>query len=171
MARLFLALWPDAAARNALYCAAQAAHQEGGGRLIRPDNLHQTLVFLGSIATERITALKAAAGDVAGSAFTLDWGATGYWRHNRIIWAAPHAMPAPLVSLVDTLVQVATSEGVACDDRPYRAHVTLVRDARAPAALPALRFTWQVRDFALVESGRDTRGVAYRVIGRWPLGD
>ena len=48
--------------------------------------------------------------------------------------------------------------GIEYDDRPYHAHVTLVRDARAPAVLPSLRFDWLVREFALIESGRDPRG-------------
>ena len=98
MPRLFFALWPDAAVRDALYGAAQAAHGGSGGRLMRRENLHQTLVFVGSIAAERIAGLEAAAAAVTVPAFKLEWGTAGYWRHNRIIWAAPDATPPALLS-------------------------------------------------------------------------
>ena len=169
MPRLFFALWPDTAVRDELYRAAQAAHDGSGGRCMRRDNLHQTLVFVGSVAAERIAGLEAAAAAIVVPAFKLEWGTTGYWRHNRIIWAAPGAMPLPLIELVGALECVLAGAGIEYDDRPYRAHVTLVRDARAPAVLPPLRFDWPVREFALIESSRDPRGLAYRPIARWPL--
>lgn len=169
MPRLFFALWPDAAVRDKLYRAAQAAHRGGGGRLMRRTNLHQTLVFVGMVADERVALVKAAAAGINAPPFKLEFGTTGYWRHNRIIWAAPAATPQPLAALVGALEAGLTRAGIGFDRRPYSAHITLVRDARASAPLPALKFEWHLRDFALVESGRDAGGVAYRVIARWPL--
>jgi 2'-5' RNA ligase len=77
MPRLFFALWPDAAVRDELYRAAQAAHDGSGGRCMRRDNLHQTLVFVGSVAAERIAGLEAAAAAITVPAFKLEWGTTG----------------------------------------------------------------------------------------------
>ena len=74
MPRLFFALWPDTAVRDELYRAAQAAHDGSGGRLMRRDNLHQTLVFVGSVAAERIAGLEAAAAAIMVPAFKLAWG-------------------------------------------------------------------------------------------------
>ena len=54
--------------------------------------------------------------------------------------------------------------------RSYVPHVTLVRDARGRAVLPAPRFTWDVREFVLAESGGEAGANAgYAIVGRWPL--
>jgi 2'-5' RNA ligase len=169
MRRLFFALWPDAAVRDQLYRAAHSVHRGTGGRLMRRANLHQTLVFIGTIADEQVARVEAAGAGIHVPPFTLEFGTTGYWRHNRIVWAAPAATPQPLTALVGALEAGLTRAGIEFDDRPYRPHVTLVRDARASAPLPELTFDWHVRDFALVESGRDASGVVYQVIARWPL--
>jgi RNA 2',3'-cyclic 3'-phosphodiesterase len=169
MPRLFFALWPDAAVRGKLYRAAQAAHRGSGGRLMRRANLHQTLVFVGTVADDGIASVKAAAAGINAPPFNLEFGSTGYWRHNRIIWAAPAATPLPLTALVGALEAGLARAGIDFDRRLYSPHVTLVRDARAPTSLPPMCFDWPARDFVLVESGRDSSGVAYRVIARWPL--
>ncbi len=168
MPRLFFALWPDVAVRDALYAAAQTVHPACGGRLLRHAQLHQTLVFLGAVADDKRPRLDAIAAAVRVPAFRLDFGVIGYWPHNRIIWAAPN-LPPPLTALVATLEQGLHPAGIGYDRRDYVPHVTLVRDARAPASLPVLRVRWPVADFVLVESARGPRGAEYRVAARWPL--
>jgi 2'-5' RNA ligase len=168
---MFFALWPAATVRDQLDGLARDAQSAGGGRAMRRENLHQTLVFVGSVAGERIAELESAASRVNADVFDLEFGVTGYWRHNRILWAAPLATPEPLAKLVSALEHALEKSAVDFDRRPYTAHVTLVRDARAPVALPAPEFTWPVREFVLVESGRGARGVEYRVVARWPLAD
>jgi 2'-5' RNA ligase len=171
MPRLFFALWPDAAVRDQLYRAARTAHRGGGGRRMRRANLHQTLVFIGTVADDQAARVKAAGAGIHVSPFKLEFGTTGYWQHNRIVWAAPAATPQPLTALVGALEAGLTQAGIEFDRRPYSPHVTLVREAHASAPLPGLTFDWHVRDFALVESGRDAGGVVYQVIARWPLAD
>ena len=161
-------MWPDAAVRENLYALAQRMHRECGGRLMRRDNLHLTLVFLGNVARESIPQLEAIAQRQSGAGFDLNFGVTGYWRHNRIVWAAPAAAPAALSDLVATLERALKTDGFKFDARTYVPHITLVRDARAPAVLPPLAFAWPVRDFALIESARGVKGAEYRVLVRWP---
>lgn len=136
---------------------------------MRRDNLHQTLVFVGNVDAEKIPALATVASRVTAAPFTLEFGTTGYWRHNRIVWAAPGAMPPAMTGLVTTLEQALAQAGFTFDQRAYFAHITLLRNARRPAQLPSLQFAWPVREFVLLESARGPRGVAYRVIGRWAL--
>ena len=169
MPRLFFALWPGNAVRDQLYSVAQDLRHAGGGRLMRRVNLHQTLVFVGAVAAEHVADIVAAAAAVHAAPFGLAFGATGFWRHKRIVWAAPFATPPPLTALVSALAAGLTRAGIEYDDRPYSAHVTLLRDAREPASLPVLEFEWPVRDFVLLESAQDDGGVVYRVAGRWPL--
>jgi RNA 2',3'-cyclic 3'-phosphodiesterase len=169
MPRLFFALWPDESVRDELHRAAQLAHQSAGGRLMRRDNLHQTLVFIGEIAEKRKPDLSAVASNIEAKLCQLQFGTVGYWRHNHIVWAAPVTTPAPLAQLVSALEAGLSAAGVAYDSRPYSPHVTLVRDAHRRAPLPSICFDWLLRDFVLVESVHDTRGAVYRVIERWPL--
>lgn len=144
-------------------------HVGCGGRVMRRDNLHLTLVFLGSVAREKIPALETLARQLHGDAFALSFGATGYWRRNRIVYAAPQATTAQLRALVTALEQALTNAQFAFDQRPYVPHMTLIRDARAPATLLPLAFDWPVADFALIESAHEARGIAYRVLARWAL--
>ena len=162
-------MWPDAAARDKLYRAAQVLHRECGGRIVHRDNLHLTLVFLGSVAREKLPQLEHIARQQHGAAFDLAFGATGYWRHNRIVWAAPQATPELLRDLVAALEVSLEPAGFKFDRRPYVPHMTLIRDARMPAILPRLAFAWPVADFALVESARGAKGPEYRVLARHAL--
>ena len=136
---------------------------------MRRDNLHQTLVFLGSVAIDRIPELATLAASLRTSAFKLEFGVTGYWRHNRIVWVAPHTTPEPLLALVAELEQGLRQAGFKFDQRPYAPHLTLIRDARAPARLPALTLAWKVAEFALVRSARIEQGSRYEVIARGRL--
>ena len=103
MPRLFFALWPPAPVRDKLERLARDVRHAGGGRVMRRENLHQTLVFVGNVASQRIAEIELVAGRINAAAFTLEFGVTGYWRHNRIIWVAPRVTPEPLAQLVGSL--------------------------------------------------------------------
>ena len=169
MPRVFFALWPDEAIRNELFRAAQTTHPGSGGRLMLRENLHQTVVFVGNVTESQVPALKEAAASLTVRAFTLHFGRMRYWRHNRIVWAAPLVTPEPLRDLVKVLEAGLAAAGIDYDRRDYQPHVTLIRDARPPAELTPLDFEWGVRDVTLIESAHDGRRVVYRVIARWPL--
>ena len=171
MPRLFFALWPDEGVRNELFRAAQATQPGSGGRLMRRENLHQTVVFVGNVGDPELPSLKAAAASLDLPAFTLQFGRMRYWRHNRIVWAAPLATPESLGRLVKALEARMAAAGIEYDRRDYQPHITLIRDARSPAEFMPLDFEWRVNDFTLIESAHDGRRVNYGVIARWPLAD
>jgi len=164
---LFFALWPDAAARDELFRVARELQRSCGGRAVRRDNLHLTLVFLGDVAREKIPQLAAIAAQQRAIAFDLEFGAIRYWQHNRIVWAAPQAVPPPLSGFVAALEPALSEAGFDFDRRPYVPHVTLLRGARPPATAISIALDWPVRDFALVEAVRDESRPAYRVLERW----
>ena len=159
--------------RERLHSLAQAAHKVSGGRLIRPDHLHLTLVFLGNVAHAKTFQLEATAQQQCRAGFSLEFGKTGYWRHNRIVWAAPISIPEPLRALVAALERSLQHAGIQFDrqrkENEYVPHVTLIRDARVLAALPMPKFVWRISDFALIESARGAKGAEYQVLARWPL--
>jgi 2'-5' RNA ligase len=116
--------------------------------------LHVTLAFVGTISHERLPQLKSAARVVSAQPFDLVLDSVQYWDHNRIVYAEPSEPPPRLMQLAADLVGRLRSSGVMLEDRAYRPHVTLLRNARWPdAPLPVLPpVAWRVAEFALIQS-------------------
>ena len=167
-ARLFFAAWPDRSVREAL--RGIQAHFPGG-RPTHPQDLHITLVFLGSVNTESQACVTRIAEGIRGTPFTMQIDRVSYWRRPRILWCGPTVTPAPLQRLVQELQIGLKGCGFRPENRPYVPHVTLARKAR-PAETQVLPepLTWQVSDFALVASHSGPVPPRYRVLRKWPLG-
>lgn len=169
--RVFFALWPAEAERAALSAWQSPLQQRCGGRLTPTENLHNTLVFLGELESERMEALQLAAQEVRGAAFQLSFDIARYWGHNQIVYAAPGVVPAQLIRLVNDLEQRLRHHHFKIDQRPYKPHVTLMRHAKwsdSPLhAMPPVM--WNMRDFVLVQSTSEGQGVRYEILARFPL--
>ena len=169
-ARVFFALWPSAALRAVLGAHALEAQTECGGRAIVADNIHLTLFFVGAFERPQLRALERAAETVRGEAFSLVLDTLGYWRHNRIVWVGAAHCPRQLEALAAELRTALAAEGVAGEERPYSPHVTLVRNAeRRPASRRIAPFTWEAREFVLIESVPADGGVRYQPLTGWRL--
>jgi RNA 2',3'-cyclic 3'-phosphodiesterase len=188
-AKVFFALWPTATERDQLSVWQKRLQHLCGGRAMRGETLHCTLVFVGDVGHSRLEALQMAAQEASGKSFELCLDTAHYWGHNHIVYAAPAHVPQQLVHLVGVLEQCLTAHGFAFDRREYQSHVTLLRNASwtdAPKAgnpqpasgrvewsppLPAMKpVCWQIRDFALVRSAQQNGLANYRVLARFPLG-
>ena len=118
----FFAAWPPAATAAALEAWAKALE----GRVTAAQKIHLTLAFLGRVAADRASG---AARSIQGSAHALPLERAQYWKHNRIIWAGPRETPAALAALVEALHAALRRAGYTLEERPYAAHVTLLRSA------------------------------------------
>ncbi|MCD6707437.1 MAG: RNA 2',3'-cyclic phosphodiesterase [Thiobacillus sp.] len=167
--RLFFALWPDDATRDALDRAGKWLHQHWGGRRMRADTLHITLAFLGSTPAEQLDVLAACADTVRIDAFELVLDQAGYWRHNRIGWLGAGRTPPQHFELVGALSTALRGAGFAVDARPHVPHVTLLRNSAGGAPPACEPVHWPIRDFVLVASRREADGMHYDAIRRWPL--
>lgn len=173
-ARLFFALWPDAKVRHVLDQAGRKLHAACGGRRMRAPNVHLTLVFLGNVAVTRLDELRAVAGSVSGASFSMTLDRLGWWRHNRVAWAAPNETSEELQGLVTQLQEGLRNAGFTFDDRPvFSPHVTLLRNARCEGVEmpPLLPLAWAADAFVLVKSVTNDAGATYEVIGRWSLSE
>jgi 2'-5' RNA ligase len=151
--RLFFALWPGDGVRAQLAHWSRELHAVCGGRTTRPENLHVTLAFLGSVEDARVAEVERAAGQVAARRFPLILDQPGYWKHNRIAWAGASVVPPGLEALVSELRGALTRSQIRFDAKPFMSHVTLLREAREPKAMPALEpIEWRLDGFALVQS-------------------
>ncbi len=164
--RLFLALWPDAHVRQAM---AAIAGKASGGRVVRPANLHLTLVFLGATDAHCLACYERALDGLVVPLITLRLERLGCWPRRRILWLAPAETPAELVDLVAQINARLASCGFTPESRPFRAHITLSRKYARPRPRP-IEFdppVWVTRRVVLVESSSTPRGVRYAPLRCW----
>ena len=169
--RLFFAFWPNDAERAAMAAWQPPLRELCGGRVMRTDTLHATLVFVGEVAEHRLQALQLAAQEVNCRRFELILTTVHYWGHNHIAYAAPEAIQPQLAELVHELERNLRKHHFHFDVRPYKPHVTLLRNAQwSDAHLPAMPSVhWQFNDFVLVQSKQDEQGAQYEVLARFPM--
>ena len=179
--RIFFALWPEPEVAGRLHALSAVAHAACGGRRMQRDTLHLTLAFLGEVDATRFDLACAIADEVAaGGGIAADEGRgevlgidrLAFWKHNHIVWAGCDEVPPALAALADALAAALRGAGFALDNRRFAAHVTLLRNAHwSDAPLPAMQpVSWQVGDFALVQSAHRDGLMDYRVLARFPLG-
>ncbi len=169
MKRLFFALWPDEEIRGKVAGVVRAIRNERFKK-VRIDNIHVTLVFLGSVDTEQEIALKEGAANLKVESLQLDFDRLTLWRRPGILSLTCSQQPPPLLELVAGLTRLAVECGLEVDQRPYQAHVTLARKAYRKPEIELEPLLWPAGDFALVESAADEGGVRYQVLQSWPLG-
>jgi 2'-5' RNA ligase len=170
--RVFFALWPNAAERAVLAAWQQPLLDLCGGRVMRSETLHTTLVFLGEVAEHRLEALRLAAQETNWRDFELKLTTAHYWGHNHIAYAAPDATPPQLTELVQELEGRLRKHHFHFEKRPYKSHVTLLRNAQwSDAPLPRMsEVSWKFSDFVLVQSVRDEDGSShYDVLAHFPM--
>lgn len=165
--RLFFALWPPPQVARALGEWAKAVQRDSGGRATAEETIHLTLAFFGDADPVKAAA---AARRVRGKAFELPVEAARYWRHNRIVWVGPQEMPAELADMVGQLHGALKADGFVLEERPFAAHITLLRKAGKPATLaPLPPVSWPAREITLVRSRPSSTGSRYEILERFPL--
>lgn len=171
MARVFFALWPTAVERTQLAAWQAPLKHLCGGRVMRSETLHTTLVFIGAVKSHELEALQLAAQEIGANGFELCFDKARYWGHNHIVYAAPGHVPQHLAQLINALKQNLTAHHFKFDQRDYQPHVTLLRNAHwSDKPLPIMpSVTWQICDFALVQSVPRDGLADYRVLARFPL--
>ena len=167
--RLFFALWPDDDVRARIVRATAAAVAESGGRVIPPDNLHCTLLFLGHTPHSRLEQATAAAYRVRCRRFRITFDQIETFARSHVVAVTSSAPPGEASELADSL-RAQLAGLVRDEDREFRPHVTLARDARRRSASRAVDpIEWPAREFVLVESNMTRTGSIYAVRERWPL--
>jgi 2'-5' RNA ligase len=194
--RLFVAAYPPEEALadfGALVSTLAVGQPRGPGqsvRLVPPERMHLTLVFLGDVPADRLPATKAAV-----AAAVARW-APGQERRARLphiriggggrfgrgkfttLWAGIRGDVAALGDLVGDLRRDLRAAKLPFDVKPFRPHVTLARpadrlpDADLAADLQALCHyqgpEWPVASIDLVESHQGPN-ITYDRLAAFPL--
>lgn len=149
--RLFLGLWPDEAQRQQARAHQQLWRWPPCARPTPASKLHLTVHFLGQVPRERLDALVAAL-PTSFMASELVLAQPSVWR-GGIAVLEPQTVPPALLTLQGRLGMSLRQLGLTPDERPWRPHLTLARQAQGalpPERAPALR--WRVTQLALVQS-------------------
>lgn len=172
--RLFLSINLDEGCRRALLGAMEALRAASAkASLVRPEQLHLTLAFIGE--TTRLQAAKAALARVKGPPFELEVAGVGRFAGRRagedLIWAGVRAAPA-LTALAGALRRELGAAGFALDPKPFKPHLTLARRvafarpgdfegfaAGYPASTPLCRMA--AGRLSLMESSRQNGRLVY----------
>lgn len=173
--RLFFALWPDPAQQAALAEATRGVVERSGGQAVPPDNLHITLVFVGSVPESEIDRIESIATNVAKDVGTepalVALDTLEHWKKPRIVClTTQQPANAQATRIAEVLGERLTAAGFAPDRKPFRPHVTLARKVSRGSMQTLPPWRWSFGEFALIESHNGPAGSVYRCRARFTLG-
>ncbi|AXF78455.1 RNA 2',3'-cyclic phosphodiesterase [Erwinia tracheiphila] len=169
--RLFFAIsLPEESSTRIVAWRAQSFAREAG-RPIASANLHLTLAFPGDVSHERSLALQRLAAKIKQPGFVLTLDDAGHWPRSGIVWLGPKRSPRGLLQLAEMLRAQAARCGCYQSPGPFHPHITLLRNAIRPVALPPRNFHWSfyVERFSLFESVFPRGHTVYKALAEWNL--
>lgn len=160
--RLFFALWPDSRQRDRLRDVINPVAKTVEGRMVDRRNWHVTLVFIGTFPANRVPFLLEKAEEITVEPFRLIFDRLEFWPRPRVASVVASTVPAELQALVDHLNGILADLGIQPENRNYRPHITVVRNARTfQTERLAQRATTEWSGFELVESVSGPQGATY----------
>ena len=160
--RLFFALWPDHRQRDRLRDVITPIAKTVEGRMVDRRNWHVTLAFIGTFPANRVPYLLEKAGEIVVEPFRLNFDRLEFWPRPKVAGLVASTVPPELQALVDALNAIIVDLGIKPEDRNYRPHITVVRNARTfPTERLAQRAATEWSGFELVESVSGPGGATY----------
>lgn len=161
--RVFFALWPDHSQRERLRDIINPVARTVEGRVVDRRDWHVTLVFIGDIPATQVPLLLERASQIQVEPFRLSFDRMEFWPRPKIACMVAATVPPELLSLVAALNFLVQDVGVVPEDRAYRPHITVARNARAfTTERLTQRATTEWSGFELVESVSGPGGATYR---------
>jgi 2'-5' RNA ligase len=163
--RLFFALWPDHRQRDRLRDFISPVAREIEGRSIDRRNWHVTLAFIGNFEESLIPSLQKAAGEIRFEPFRLRFDRLEFWARPRVASLVTPNVPSELQALVQQLNAVLLRAGILVEERTYRPHITVARNARPFETMRLAQAAVTEWDgFELIESVPEPGGAVYRPV-------
>jgi 2'-5' RNA ligase len=167
--RLFFAVWPEPAEQRRLYDVGRDLLAGQSGKLIAPEAIHMTVVFLGNVSVEKLPQIREIGMETPWQDVKVCFDRIGWFRRARVVWAGSSNPPEALANVVADLQARLRSAGMDVDRRTFKPHITLLRKVRRP---PAQREFEPVeccfRRIYLVRSQLDRGGSHYVNVDSWP---
>ena len=124
--RCFIALSLDSKIRGLLHSQLKA---DDNLKIVTRENLHVSLIFLGSITEEEVAEVKMFMDAVKGASFNVDFKEIAFFPndHSRHLIAATFQDNEPLIDIHRFLYEKISALGIELDKRQFKPHVTLAR--------------------------------------------
>lgn len=154
-------------------------------RWLKPESMHLTLKFFGTVSAEDIAALSPIVARHSGSLapMQLAVGKLGVFpslQRARVLWIGLSGDRLPLIALWKNLEQGWADCGFAKEDRPFRPHLTIARMKSSrlsgdPAKFLVQAENWSAGSFradslVLFRSVLTPQGAVYTELARFPFG-
>lgn len=154
-------------------------------RWLAPESLHLTLKFLGDITADQRKEVELRLQSVArGNApLTLQLGGLGAFPSAgapRIIWVGLKQGEAEVTALASAVEEACRVAGLAAEERPFSAHITIGRVLSPKEGNEALKQlsaiiqqwpdAWEATDLHVYESRLSSEGARYSVLATFGLG-
>jgi 2'-5' RNA ligase len=174
--RGFVALVPPPDALDHVAGAVEPLHAASPSlRWMPRAQWHLTLQFLGRVTdVDAMTvALRDAVAEVAPFPVRLGGGgAFAKARGGTVLWVGVHQGAEPVTALAGTVTGATARLGVATEDRPFRAHLTLARAARPTDLRPAVTALdaagagpeWSALEIVLFDSDTRATGAVHTAV-------
>ena len=172
--RIFFALWPEQATRDALK---KTTHTDithylktNQARKVPVHNWHLTLAFVGNVSDETVAGCLQQGSQIVADSFSLTLNRFAYFEQPQVVWLGCDQIPNAWYDLVNRLNEVLAVCGYQPDRNHPLPHMTVLRKAKQPMAVTQFKpVTWKVSEFALIESTTTDKGTHYSVVQHWPL--
>lgn len=160
--RLFFALWPDNRQRDRLRDVVNSVAKTVEGKIVDRRDWHVTLAFVGVFPENRVPYLLERAAEINVEPFRLIFDRLEFWPRPKVASLCAATVSPDLQALVDSLNNVLLDLGLTPEDRTYRPHITIARNARPfMTERLAQRSVTEWSGFELVESVPVPGGVHY----------
>jgi len=160
--RVFFALWPDNRQRDRLRDVINSVAKTVEGTAVDRRNWHITLAFIGTFPEDRVPYLLERAEQITVEPFRLSFDRLEFWPRPKVASLCAAMVPPELQALVDSMNAVLVDLGIEPEDRTYRPHITVARNARPfTTERLAQRSVTEWSSFELVESVSVPRGAYY----------
>lgn len=168
--RIFFAIFPNKFVRTQLAHQAELLESTCGGRKVKIQHIHLTLLFLGNVAVHQIETLRQAMKNVSAKKFEFNLEEICYWKQNKIFYIRSKQFPRELFSLVDSLRNTVSAAGFSFDKRIYKPHITLIREVTHPVRINLKHsIKWSVNKWSLIQSKQVGSSMDYFSLGHWHL--
>jgi len=161
--RVFFALWPDDRQRDRLRDVINSVAKSVEGKAVDRRSWHITLAYLGEIPVTQLPDLLSRAAEISVDPFRLSFDRLEFWPRPKIACMVGTTVPSELEALIARLHSLIQDFGVAPEDRTYRPHITVVKNARSfTTERLTQRIATEWSRFELVESLAGPGEVRYR---------
>lgn len=168
--RVFFAIFPEESVQVQLSHQAELLTPICGGRKVKLQHIHLTLLFLGYVTVDQIKALQPIVSKISAKKFELILERISYWKQNKIVFIQAEEYPAELFFLANVLRNSVLQAGFSFERRPYIPHITLVRKAIYPVKINLNNpIRWQVNKWSLIESRQADSAMDYLSLDQWSL--